>query len=192
MTTDAELLPRSVDHLLDALRTVRPCALARPTPCPLWTLELLLQHLAGSLETFTGAVCRGVVDPRGRAPDPGVPTVARVAWAALRLRAVHTRTGLDEGLLVVADHHPPLPMPLLVLTAALEVTAHAWDIGRATGAARPIPEDLAAALLPVAERLVTAAERPSLFGLALPHPPGGRSGDRLLAVLGRGDPAMIA
>ena len=48
-----------------------------------------------------------------------------------------------------------LPSGLLVSAAALEIAVHGWDVGRATGEGRDLPEDLAAALMPVARAVVT-------------------------------------
>jgi uncharacterized protein (TIGR03086 family) len=189
LTTQGALLLGSVDYLLDTLATVRPGSLQRATPCPRWTLDLLLQHLTASLDTLAGSVRHGSVGRHGPLPDAGVlpdaglPTVPRVASAALRLLAVHARFPPGDRPIAVADR--TLPVRLLALTAALEVTAHGWDIGRATGAGGSIPDPLAVALLPAAEQLITAAERGTLFGPRLPAPPGARAGDRLLAILGR-------
>ena len=40
---------------------------------------------------------------------------------------------------------------------------HGWDVGRATGADPEIPEDLARALMPVAQAVVLPEDRPERF-----------------------------
>ncbi|MEU6719934.1 maleylpyruvate isomerase N-terminal domain-containing protein [Nonomuraea sp. NPDC046802] len=47
------LLERAIDYTLGSLRIVTPAALCRPTPCPGWTQQHLLDHLGASLQTLT-------------------------------------------------------------------------------------------------------------------------------------------
>jgi hypothetical protein len=77
-----------------------------------------------------------------------------------------------------------LASPLLVATAALEVTTHGWDVGQATAPAR-IPADLAAALLPVAHLMVDPADRGVRFAEPVGVAPDAPDDVRLLAFLGR-------
>jgi hypothetical protein len=74
---------------------------------------------------------------------------------------------------------------LLVATAALEVTVHGWDVGRATGECAAIPPELARELLPVAERVVGPADRGVRFAAPRPVAPDAADDVRLLAHLGR-------
>ena len=84
---------------------------------------------------------------------------------------------------VVGDH--PVPSPLLVSAAALEIAVHGWDVGRATGALPDLPDDLARALMPVAQAVVLPEDRPDRF--AAPRRTGQTAGsaDVLLGFLGR-------
>ena len=50
-----------------------------------------------------------------------------------------------------------LDAPLLVATAALEITVHGWDVGQATGSRTRIPDDLARGLLGLAQQRHRAA-----------------------------------
>ena len=72
---------------------------------------------------------------------------------------------------------------LLVLTAALEVTVHGWDVARALDLDHPVPPALAVDLLPVARALV--GEGRFAPALAVAGDPGAPSGVRLLGAVGR-------
>ena len=72
---------------------------------------------------------------------------------------------------------------LLVLTAALEITVHGWDVARALRLDHPLPPALAADLLPVARGLVGHGRfAPALTVASDPAAP---SGVRLLGWVGR-------
>jgi hypothetical protein len=75
--------------------------------------------------------------------------------------------------------------PLLVATAALEITVHGWDVARALDLDHPVPPELAEALLPVAVLVVDPADRGVRFAPALRAPAYAASAERLLAHLGR-------
>jgi hypothetical protein len=68
---------------------------------------------------------------------------------------------------------------------ALEVTLHGWDVGQASGAARPIPPTLALDLWPVARDFITDDDRPVLFGPPVHVPDTASPAARLLAHAGR-------
>ena len=74
------------------------------------------------------------------------------AWTAARPASEQVEVGdLD------------LDAPLLVATAALEITVHGWDVGQATGRRTRIPDDLAVGLLAVAQQVIDAGRpRPAV------------------------------
>ena len=158
------------------LADVRPDNLDRPTPCAGWTLGHLLAHMEDALDAFTEAAA-GRVDV-----EPVPPTTTRVdalqekacallgAWMAARPASERVEVG-DHGL----------EAPLLVATAALEITVHGWDVGQATGRRTRIPDDLAEGLL--ADR--PARDRPGRPGPAVREPPAGpaRGGVRRTSAL---------
>jgi uncharacterized protein (TIGR03086 family) len=173
-----ELLERSLAYTRVMLADVRADNLRRPTPCAGWTLDRLLAHMEDALDAFTEAAA-GRVEV-----TPAPPTSTRVdalrekacallgAWA--RARPVAVRIG-DQGLAA----------PVLVATAALEITVHGWDVGQATGRRSPIPRDLARGLLSVAQHVVDSADRGRRFAGAVPVPVTAPEDERLLAYLGR-------
>ncbi|MGA9745859.1 MAG: hypothetical protein WBQ50_00225, partial [Nocardioides sp.] len=79
----------------------------------------------------------------------------------------------------------PIETTLLAATGAIEVAVHGWDISRACGEDRPIPESLAASLLVVAPLVIGPADRGGRFAPAYDVPPTADASARLLAFLGR-------
>lgn len=160
-----ELLERAVAYTRGRLAHVTPDLLANPTPCRAWDLGQLLAHLDDSLDAFT------------RAGD-GAVGLARSAVGDDLLGSVRTRAGdllgawlgqrTDPAVVTVAGY--PLPAEALLRVGALEIAVHGWDVGQGTGHPRPLPEELARLLLPVARTLVDPADRGLRFGPSLPQP----------------------
>jgi uncharacterized protein (TIGR03086 family) len=173
-----ELLERALAYTSGRLAHVHEQQLGRRTPCGQWRLGDLLAHMEDALDAFSEAAGGDVqVHP---------PVDVAVRLAVIRSKAcdlLGAWRGPGPGDVLVGGLD--VPSPLLVATAALEVTVHGWDVGQAVGAGSDIPDGLAAALLPVARDTVTAADRGVRFADACPVPPGARDGQRLLAHLGR-------
>lgn len=174
-----ELLDRSLAYTRVALSRVTDDDLDRPTPCADWDLRQLLRHMDDGLDAFTeGAGGRVAVTPSGNAQV----TVASLQRKACDLLGTWSADATPEvsrvgGLRVDTS--------LLVLAATLEITVHGWDVGATLGRARPVPERLAAELLPVAGELVTSSDRHRRFGVPVTVPPTASVDRRLLGFLGR-------
>jgi uncharacterized protein (TIGR03086 family) len=179
LTGAVELLDRSLAYTRVVLADVRPDLLDRPTPCTGWDLARLLAHMEDGLDAFCEAAA-GRVEV-----DPVPPTETRVealrekacallgAWTAARPAAAVEVGGVG------------LDAPLLVATAALEITLHGWDVGQATGRRTPIPPDLARGLLAIAGHVIDAGDRGPRFADPRPVPGTAEAGARLLAWTGR-------
>lgn len=176
-----ELMERALGYTRGRLAGVRPDLLDRPTPCAAWTLADLLAHMEDALDAFTEAAGGAVtVAP---APVPGVAgRLAAIQEKACALLGAWGRPSPGDVVVCGVD----LASPLLVATAALEITVHGWDVGRATGDAEPVPAALAEALLPVAGLTVTDGDRGVRFAAAIPVPETAPPDARLLGLLGRG------
>lgn len=181
----AQLLHRAVDYTRGVLPLVTPDRLDGPTPCAGWDLRALLAHLEDSMEALEEAalahrVLRTVPSPSTADPGRDDPVPALRARAGRLLAALADDSGAD-----VSVDGRPLTGAVLAAAGALEVLVHGWDVAGACGTRRPLPDDLADALLPLVPVLVTDDDRPGRFGPALPTPSGAPPGERLLAVLGR-------
>jgi len=172
-----ELLERAIGYTRGTLVTITPQLLDRPTPCSEWRLRHLLDHMGDSLDAFTeasgGLVPVTVVPRRGTPVDVLKEKACALlgAWSSPAAEVIWLGDArIDAGLLLRAG--------------ALEIVLHGWDVGQATGAGAALPEGLAAELLPVAEELVTDADRRVRFGPELP-PADSTAGSRILAFSGR-------
>jgi uncharacterized protein (TIGR03086 family) len=151
-----ELLDRALSYTCAQLAGVRQELLGRTTPCEAWTLADLLAHLEDALDAFTEAAGGSVEVRACREPSGAVPSLRAKATALLD---AWSRPTPGDVVIEAPGSRLDLDTPLLVSTAALEVTVHGWDVGQATGRAARVPETLAAELLPVATCLVRPGDR---------------------------------
>lgn len=151
-TDEVELLERAIAYARGALCGVDDRRLDLPTPCREWSLGALLEHMSDGLDAFTEA-SRGVI--RVASTTSGGPPVVVLRDKACTLLGAWTSPAAAEARL--GDQR--LRSATLLGAAALEITVHGWDVGQATGVGNPLPVGLASMLLPVAEVLVTEADR---------------------------------
>jgi uncharacterized protein (TIGR03086 family) len=180
-----ELLESAVSYALAGAGMVTPQLLSRPTPCAGWDLEMLLDHLSDSIGVLHEAIATGGAGARaapghpGEGPDP----VARLRGQAARLLGAGAAAGPPGRRVAVGDRE--LTTSMVVVTGAIEITVHGWDIFVACGARRPVPPGLAAVLLPIAPLLIPPGTRPGLFADPVRLPGPACPGDQLVAFLGR-------
>jgi uncharacterized protein (TIGR03086 family) len=179
-----ELLDRALGYTRGVLAALdEECPpLSRPTPCRQWDLGQLLTHMEDALDAFAEGA-GGVVDLEARFPRAVRTDVLRHKACAL-LGAWSTQR---PASVLVGDQ--VAPTAVVAAAAALEITVHGWDvaqtIGQTIGRPLPIPAELAAGLLPVADATVSPHDRGPLFGPALEVPDDSPAEVRLLAFLGR-------
>lgn len=179
-----ELLESAVSYALAGAEMAIPQILLRPTPCPGWDLQALLDHLSDSIgvlaEVITGASVSAV--PPGY-PGPEPDPVARLRGQAAGLLGAWAAAGPAERR--VASWDRELTASMVAVAGAIEITVHGWDISVACGDRRPVPPGLAAVLLPIAPLLITPGTRPGLFADPVRLPGPACPGDLLVAFLGR-------
>ena len=177
------LLERAVGYALGSLDAVSGADLARPTPCAEWDLRALLDHLNDSLLALHEAAALGQVYPDvGDYAAAAVDPVAVLRDRATRLVGAWTPPAPRRE---VAFGALSLTTAIVTATGALEVAVHGWDVARACGADTTIPAGLADDILDVVPLLVSAADRPERFAVAVEPPFGAVPSDRLVAFLGR-------
>jgi len=182
------VLERAVAYTLGSLALVTPDVLARPTPCRHWDLYDLLEHLHDSMSALQEAVEVGRVDTSPAAAVGDVILLVRAQ--AIRLLGTWANAD-DPAAVAVASALPSsggdslMTAPLVAGAGAIEVTVHGWDVARACGRQRPIPDELADELLDLAVLFIRTRDRPGRFGPPIGLPVDATAGDRLLAFLGR-------
>jgi uncharacterized protein (TIGR03086 family) len=181
-----ELLESAVSYALAGAALVTPQLLQRPTPCPGWDLETLLDHVSDSIGVLHEAISAGGASasaaPPGY-PGPGPDPVARLRAQAAGLLGACAAAGPAERRVAIGDRE--LTASMVAVTGAIEITVHGWDISVACGARRPVPPGLAIVLLPIAPLLITPGTRPGLFADPVRLPGPASLGDQLVASLGR-------
>ncbi|TNM38262.1 TIGR03086 family protein [Nocardioides albidus] len=173
-----DLLQRALDYTRGALATITRADVERPTPCAGWSLADLLAHMEDALDAFAEAA-DGSVGLSSAAPTPVDVRVQSLQHKACTLLTAWLRA--DRPTVDVAGH--PLPVDAIARIAALEIAVHGWDVGRATGRGIPLPEPLAAALLPTALQIALAGD--DRFAPPLPVDVEAPAGAHVLALLGR-------
>ncbi|MCK2239416.1 MULTISPECIES: TIGR03086 family metal-binding protein [unclassified Crossiella] len=181
-----DLLERAVRYAMGGLDLVTPATLAWPTPCPDWDVRALLHHLEDSLAALAEAADLGQVAlTPARRERPAADLVGSLRQHAARLvRSWRRRDGPD----LVAVAGCPVTATLVLVTGAVEVAVHGWDLAVACDGDHPLPESLARELLALVPLFVTPADRPHRFGPVTREGPDAGAGEFLLAYLGR-DPA---
>jgi uncharacterized protein (TIGR03086 family) len=172
-----ELLERALTYTRTTLSSVGPDR-SGPTPCAGWSLADLLAHMDDGLDAFLEAA--------GGTVRVEVPRRAGADLEGLQRKACHLLavwSSPTPSVVVVGDQ--PLPIELLVSTAALEISVHGWDVAQATGLDHPLPDDLARSLLPVARRMVADEDRAERFSAPVAPAPGAGQSEQLLGFLGR-------
>jgi uncharacterized protein (TIGR03086 family) len=180
-----ELLEAAVSYALAGAALGTAQLLPRPTPCPGWDLETLLEHLSDSIGVLTGAITGD--DSSGVCgsfwPGPGADPVARLRGQGAGLLGAFAAAGAAGRRVAIWDRE--LTAGMVAVTGALEITVHGWDIRVACGARRAVPPGLAAVLLPIAPLLISPGSRPGLFADPVRLPGPACPGDQLVAFLGR-------
>ncbi len=179
-----ELLDRALGYTRGILADLdgADAAPSRRTPCSEWDLGQLLAHMEDALDAFAEGAGGAV------SLEPRIPVAARSE--ALRQKACALLGAwATERPEQIRIGDQVAPAAFVVAAAALEITVHGWDVaqalGQATGHAAPIPEALAASLLPVADALIAPRDRGSLFEPVLEVAGDGSPEEHLLAYLGR-------
>ncbi|GAA1586428.1 maleylpyruvate isomerase family mycothiol-dependent enzyme [Kribbella sancticallisti] len=168
----------SVDSVVDGFGSL-------PTPCVEWDLHALLLHLNDSIAALQQGVEFGhvAVDESRGPQDPTCVLVTSFRSRVQRLLS-SCRTGAPAGRLVTVDG-VSLPTGKVVVTGAVEVAVHGWDISVACGNHRPIPDPLALGMLTLSQLMVDDGMRASLFGPPVAVSPLAGPSDQLVAFLGR-------
>ncbi|MFI1722176.1 TIGR03086 family metal-binding protein [Streptomyces sp. NPDC020489] len=185
-TRGLEVLMAAHGYVREVVAAVPPSAWGAPTPCSEWTARQVLNHARIDQQGYGLAITGGRPDS-----DPFDPADALAADPSAELEEVLRMVeGAYRALPADATEVPtplgPLPPHLAAGAAAMDAAVHAWDIAVATGQDRPLTEELAEGIWPVAEHLVDhLRDSYRVFAPALEVPAGSGRADALLAFLGR-------
>jgi len=181
----AALLERALGYTRGALALVTPAHLDARTPCERWRLAELLAHMDDSLTALHDAAATATValaPAPSTAADDELPAVASLRSRGCGLLGAWSRLGADQRVSVGGR---ALPASVIAVAGALEVAVHGWDVARACGDQRALPDGLAVVLLRHAPALVTPADRGRRFAEPVVVPDRCSPSDHLLAFTGR-------
>jgi uncharacterized protein (TIGR03086 family) len=174
MTSDDDpaVLRRALDQLAGLLDDVPSGALADPTPCPQWSVQVLVDHIVAAPSRFARMA-------RGEAVDwSETPSVGRDPAAQFRSHA-------EDLLGAVADDAAP-DRPVSLDWQCAELAVHTWDLATAIG--RPTSDldaEVAQRGLAFMRASLTEDNRGPAFGPEQPVPEGADPYQRIAAFAGR-------
>lgn len=183
-TDELSVLADAARYLFHNILLIRGADLSAATPCQGWDLYHLLRHIQESLGQFTDmlAVREFGLDPdsdRRAEADP----IAAVREGIVELLLASTALPTAGRWCEIWGRI--LPAKVVVYIAAIEIALHAWDIAQACRIDRPIPADLASALIRVAPPLAEAGLAEHVFAEPVEVSITATASDRLLALFGR-------
>jgi uncharacterized protein (TIGR03086 family) len=179
---ELSLLAEATRYLFGSIVLVREAGLSAPTPCQGWDLRRLLRHVRASLADVAGVLAvRELCEGFGPHTSPAAGTDPVAELRAGVVDFLLASTSLPTAGRWCEIQGRSLPAKIVVYVGAIEMVLHAWDIAQACRTDRPIPSDLASALLRVAPPLAEAG----LAGHVFDEPLAATPSDRLLALFGR-------
>ncbi len=183
-TDELPVLADATRYLFRSLLLVREADLSAPTPCEDWDLHRLLRHVRTSLADVADVLGVREFDAEsGPSPAAGTDPVG-----ALRNGIVDfllASTSLPTAGRSCEIRGRSLPAKIVVYVGAIEMVLHSWDIAQACRTDRPIPSDLALALLGVSPPLAEAGVAGHVFAKPLAASTTATPSDQLLALFGR-------
>jgi uncharacterized protein (TIGR03086 family) len=155
MTTAVDL-GQGAQRLGELVARSTDAELAKPTPCPAYTVGDLIEHIGGLARAFTAAARKDSgpyveQTPSGQASRLEAGWRSRIPADLQTLARAWSEPGAWTGMTRIAAMDSPAEM--VGLTAADELVVHGWDLARATGqpydgepelldAAKPVPRDV--------------------------------------------------
>ena len=157
MALPTETIPathaRAVQQAGELIAGVRPDQLGAPTPCAQWTVRDVINHVVAVTHGFSRVAAGEKLDRQRDVPDLlGDDPAGAYTRAAAETSAAFAAPGALERswTLFFGD----VPGAVVQGIHAVDLSAHAWDIARATGQMDRLDPDLGAAVLEIARGIV--------------------------------------
>jgi uncharacterized protein (TIGR03086 family) len=196
ITADALPLHRTaVLASVDLINGIGPADLTRPTPCAGWNLADLLAHMTVQHRGFAAAA-RGhgadlrLWDPAMVADAVAADPAAAYAAAAHDVLAAFTLDGVLDGQFTLPEFGSGAVFPgsMAIGFHFVDYVVHGWDVARSLDVDFHLPDDVVAAVLPIAFAVPDGDVRTvegSPFARAVEVTDSASDMARLLAHLGR-------
>jgi uncharacterized protein (TIGR03086 family) len=181
MTEQVDLLAGVMDKTGQIVERVSESQFGQATPCPDWTVEQLLDHVAGWARVFAAAAEGGT--PQPPEPVPAKEAAAVFAAAAERIVAAFRAGAAERPLTMMSSE---LPGAAVLGMVVMEYVAHGWDLAVATGQPVPHSDAEARAALDAAHTMLRPEYRgPDSIGEPVEVPEDAPALDRFLGFVGR-------
>jgi uncharacterized protein (TIGR03086 family) len=142
----SRLLQRACGSTGTILATLSRADLDRPTPCTLWTVRDVVNHLVAGAGYFAQLAGAGEVEDRDNDPDFTAGDFnAAFGRGASRLVAAFDAPGAMDEMMKMP--FGDTPGRVCAYIAAGDIFTHGWDLAKATGQSTDLEPDLAAMLL---------------------------------------------
>lgn len=133
--SNVDLAP-AARQLGDLIARVTDAELAKPTPCPAYTLGDLIEHLGGMALAFAAAARKDTGRSADRTPSGDASRLEpgwreRIPRDLATLAVAWNEPGAWAGMTRIAGGEAPANV--VGLSAADELVVHGWDLARATG-----------------------------------------------------------
>ncbi|MFF3491262.1 TIGR03086 family metal-binding protein [Streptomyces sp. NPDC002795] len=181
------LLAAAVSRAVPVVAGIEDKALDAPTPCADYDVRALANHLLHVVVEFQKLAVKRDSDfssPPDYVAEGGWRE--RFATEADVLVEAWSTPGAEEGTTGSLN----MPARTVGGMALLDLTAHAWDLARATGQEYAAEPAVVAELTGVVERLAPTGREMGAFGAAVPVGADAGPFERLLAATGR-DPYRV-
>lgn len=187
-STSVDILEESCASTATILKAVHAGDLDRPTPCALWSVKDVINHVIGGAAFFaelaeTGEVATGDDDPDWTAGNFN----AAFDGASARLVAAFRAQGAMEKVLKMPIGD--IPGSVCVWIAAGDIFTHGWDLAKALGQPTDLEPKVAEQLLAQIEPMLgddmRGAEGEAAFGPRVQPAESASAADRLAAFEGR-------
>ncbi|WP_329156565.1 TIGR03086 family metal-binding protein [Streptomyces anulatus] len=179
--TIGELLEAAADRALPVVRGIDDGQLGGGTPCAEYDVRALVNHLFQVVVNFQALAAREEVD-FGQVPEfVAGDWRGRFGDETARLVEAWSVPGVEEG----TTGRMELPARTVGLMVLGDLTVHAWDLARATGADFVPEERVLDELGPGLAAMAPQAREMKMFGEPFPVGEGASAFERLLAVTGR-------
>jgi uncharacterized protein (TIGR03086 family) len=161
---------------LPVLRAIGTDHAGDQTPCAKFTVDDLVEHLLGSLNTLAGMADASFEAIAGTPEE-------RVADASLHTLEAWRARGVDG---TVVSRAGEIPADLAASIVSIELLVHAWDFARAAGIKIAVDDQLAAYVLEMAHGVIAPQMRDGdQFAPEVPTGPDTGTLERLVAFTGR-------
>ena len=179
-------LEQAIASTRSVLEHVQPQQLTSATPCALWKVSDVINHVVRGHRFFAASL-------KGEAPSSEAVNVTENDYKSMFDQSTSATLGAfsTEGAMerTVSLPFGEMPGSALMSIAATDTFVHGWDLARATGQSTDLAPDLAASLLEGARSFIPdsfrGAEGEARFGPEQQAPPGSTNADQLAAFLGR-------